>query len=65
MDFLAELRSNPRLDPARQKVARTIARFTAVEIDEHPAGGAQISLVEWVPGEGLRSLGSATVSRSE
>jgi hypothetical protein len=64
MDFLAELKTNPSLDPARQKIARTIARFTAVELDEDPAGGAKISLVEWVPGQGLRSLGSATVAKS-
>ena len=64
MDFLAELKKNPSLDPAKQKVARTISRFTAVELDEAPAGGAKISLVEWVPGEGLRSLGSAVVAKS-
>jgi len=64
MDFLSELRANKRLDPGRQKVARTIARFTAVEIEEHPAGGARVSLVEWVPDEGLRSHGSANVPRT-
>ena len=64
MDFLAELKKNPSLDPAKQKIARTMARFTAVELDEDPAGGAKISLVEWVPGEGLRSLGTTTVAKS-
>lgn len=63
-DFLAELRTNPSLVPARQKVATTMARFTAVELEENPAGGAFLSLMEWVPGDGLRALGSATVPRS-
>lgn len=64
MDFLAELRENPRLDPARQKVARTTSRFTAVLIEGSPEGGAKLSLVEWVPGAGLTSLGSAAVPKS-
>lgn len=61
-DFLAELRTNPRLEPERQKNAKTMARFTAVELDEHPSGGAKIALLEWIPGEGLRSLGSSIVN---
>jgi len=61
-DFLAELRANPRLDPTRQKNAKTLARFPAVEVDEDPAGGAKIALVEWIPGEGLRSLGSTVLA---
>jgi UDP-2,3-diacylglucosamine pyrophosphatase LpxH len=63
-NFLAELRTNPRLDPARQKVARTMARFTAVELAENPSGGADVSLIEWIPGEGPRSLGQTTVPKS-
>jgi UDP-2,3-diacylglucosamine pyrophosphatase LpxH len=62
-DFLAELRKNPRLDPAKQKLARTTARFTAALIEENPAGGAQVSLIEWLPGEGEKSLGSAAVPK--
>jgi UDP-2,3-diacylglucosamine pyrophosphatase LpxH len=64
MDFLSELRSNGRLDPSRQRAARTIARFTAVELDEHPSGGARVSLVEWVPDEGVRTLKSTVVQKS-
>lgn len=60
-DFLAELRTNPRLEPERQKNAKTMARFTAVELCTNPAGGARISLVEWIPGEGLKTLGSTVV----
>lgn len=64
-DFLYELRTNSRLDPAKQKVARTFAKFTAVELDEDPAGGAKISLVEWLPGVGLKTLESSTVPRAK
>ena len=62
--FLDELRQNPRLDPARQKVARTVARLTAVELDESPSPskGTTISLLEWVPGDGIRSLGTTTLA---
>lgn len=63
MDFLSELRTNPRLDPAKQKAARTTSRFTAAVVDEAPSGGAQVSLVEWVPGEGLRELHTAAVPK--
>jgi UDP-2,3-diacylglucosamine pyrophosphatase LpxH len=63
MDFLAELRQNPRLDKAKQRAARTMSRFTAVQIDESPAGGARVSLLEWLPEQGLKSLGETTVPR--
>lgn len=62
-DFIAELRQNPRLDPAKQRIARTTARFTAALIEESPAGGASVSLIEWQPGEGQKSLGSALVPK--
>ena len=59
--FIAELRQNPGLDPAKQKVARTFGRFTAVTVEERPGGGATLALVQWEPGTGLRELGSAVV----
>jgi UDP-2,3-diacylglucosamine pyrophosphatase LpxH len=62
-EFLEELRRNPRLDPAKQKAARTTARFTAALIEESPAGGANVSLVEWLPSGELKSLGSAPVPK--
>ncbi len=60
-DFLAELKTNPRLEPEKQKHARTIARFTAVELSANPGGGANIALVEWIPDEGLKTLGATVV----
>ncbi|HZF51268.1 MAG TPA: metallophosphoesterase [Polyangiaceae bacterium] len=62
-DFLEELGRNPRLDPAKQKVARTTARFTAALVEDNPGGGAKVSLVQWLPGEGLKDLGSATIPK--
>jgi UDP-2,3-diacylglucosamine pyrophosphatase LpxH len=63
-EFLTELRQNPRLDPARQKAARTKAKFTAALIEEDPAGGAKVSLIEWLPGQGEKTLGTASVPKT-
>ncbi|MCK6588561.1 MAG: metallophosphoesterase [Polyangiaceae bacterium] len=60
-DFLAELRKNPRLEPAKQKLARTTARFTGALIEESPQGGAHVSLIEWRAGEKPNILGSAVI----
>jgi UDP-2,3-diacylglucosamine pyrophosphatase LpxH len=59
-DFLAELKDNPRLDPARQKNARPMSRFTAVILDPHAGGGAAMSLAEW-KNEKVEILGRAHV----
>jgi hypothetical protein len=48
--FLDELRENKALDPAKQKLAKVITKFTAVLIAPHDRGGASISLVEWNDG---------------
>lgn len=45
-EFLAELRRNPKLTPEKQKLARTIERFTAVMCEPHADGGARMFLVE-------------------
>lgn len=60
-NFIAEIRENPRLLPERQKLAKTMSRFTAVSIDEHPDGGAAIALLQWDGRSTLRSLGAARV----
>lgn len=59
-DFLTELRHNPRLDPARQKMAKTRKRFTAVMLAPHPQGGAQMSIGEW-QNEKLLTMAQALV----
>ncbi|WP_437618239.1 metallophosphoesterase [Sorangium sp. So ce1151] len=60
-EFLAEVKSNPRLSPERQRLARLISRFTAVSIDEAPGGGAAVSLLECDRASGVRTLGEARV----
>ena len=62
-DFIAELRDNPGLDPAHQKHAKTMSRFTAVLLEPHAEGGAAMSLVEW-DGKAARTLGEARVPRA-
>lgn len=54
--FLEELRDNKGLDPAKQKLAKVITRFTAVLVAPHDRGGAAISLVEWGPEGDLTTL---------
>jgi len=58
--FLEELRNNKGLDPAKQKLAKVITRFTAVLVAPHDRGGASISLVEWSDGD-LTTLRSGWV----
>lgn len=60
IEFLEELRSNPRLLPEKQKVAKTVQRLTAVLLDARPEGGATMWLLHWDDGK-LRTLGSARV----
>ncbi len=59
-EFLDELRQNPRLLLEKQRAAKTIQRFTAVVLDEHPDGGAVERLVHWDEGR-LHTLASARV----
>ncbi|ATB36878.1 hypothetical protein CYFUS_002293 [Cystobacter fuscus] len=62
-DFLEELRTNPGLEPQRQQLAKLETRFTAVSAEPHPDGGAAVSLVEWIPSEGvIRPLATTRVS---
>lgn len=49
--FITELRENPTLDPAQQKIAKPFSRFNAVVLDPHPNGGATMSLIEWKNGK--------------
>ncbi len=63
-DFLQELQHNPRLEPARQRLARLEQRFTAVLCAPHARGGAEVSLVEWRQPSGLQVLGSTRVAPS-
>lgn len=58
--FLEELRDNKKLDPAKQKLAKVITRFTAVLVAPHDRGGASISLVEWLDGD-MKTLRSGWV----
>lgn len=58
--FLEELRDNKELDPAKQKLAKVMSRFTAVLVAPHDRGGATISLVEWSDGD-LTTLRSGWV----
>ncbi|WP_437949288.1 metallophosphoesterase [Sorangium sp. So ce296] len=60
-EFLAEVKSNPRLAPERQRRARLISRFTAVSVDEAPGGGAAVALLECDGASGIRTLGEARV----
>lgn len=64
IDFLGELRSNPKLDPEQQKIAKTMARFTAVTLEANPTSGLRIDLVEWIPGKGVQVLKSAVLGES-
>lgn len=61
--FLAELRQNPRLVPARQRHARTVERFTLL-LAEPETSGATLSLMEW-NGKNLTTLGTARVPRAD
>lgn len=58
--FLAELQQNPTLAPDKQRLARTIARFTAVLAEPVAGSGASLSLVAW-DGSALRVLSAARV----
>lgn len=58
--FITELRLNPKLLPERQKVARTIQRFTAVLVEPRADGGADMRLIAW-DGTAARDLGAARV----
>ncbi|HRI67004.1 MAG TPA: hypothetical protein PK156_22320, partial [Polyangium sp.] len=60
--FLEELRNNKGLDPAKQKVAKVLTKFTAILVAPHDRGGASISLVEWLDGD-MRTLRSGWVPR--
>ena len=59
--YLDELRTNKKLDPAKQKRAKILTRFTAVMIEEHAEGGAAMSLVEW-NGAALKTLGQTRIA---
>jgi predicted phosphodiesterase len=58
--YLEELYSNKALDPAKQKLAKVMTRFTAVLLAPHDRGGSTISLVEWIDGH-LSTLRSGWV----
>jgi hypothetical protein len=58
--YLEELHSNKALDPAKQKLAKVMTRFTAVLLAPHDRGGSTISLVEWIDGH-LSTLRSGWV----
>jgi UDP-2,3-diacylglucosamine pyrophosphatase LpxH len=60
-DFINELRSNPTLDRARQKIAKTRKRLTAVSLEPHASGGASMSLVAW-DGDKIEVLGETRVA---
>jgi len=59
--FLDELRDNKELNPAKQKLAKVMTKFTAVLVAPHDRGGALISLVEWNDGD-LTTLRSGWVA---
>lgn len=62
-DFLQELQDNPGMDTKRQRLVKLEARFTAVAAEPHPDGGAAVSLVEWMPAEGVvRQLATTRVA---
>jgi len=61
LDFLTELKENPKLDAAKQKHAKTLSRFTAVSLEPHADGGALMSLIEWKNGE-LETMGQTRVA---
>ncbi len=62
-DFLEELRTNPGLAPEKQRLAKLETRFTAVVAEPLPAGGAQVSLVEWQHAKGkAESLATTRVA---
>ncbi|MCY1047392.1 metallophosphoesterase [Corallococcus sp. bb12-1] len=56
-EYLAELQTNPALEPSRQKLARLEHRFTCVEVAPN-ASGATLRLAQWKD-QGLHTLGSA------
>jgi UDP-2,3-diacylglucosamine pyrophosphatase LpxH len=60
-DYLNELRQNRRLDPAKQKLARPMSRFTAVLLAPHEGGGADMSLVEWKDAK-IETLGRSLIA---
>lgn len=55
-EYLAELQSNPALEPAKQRRARLEHRFTCVEVVPHAsAPGATLRLAQWTE-QGLQTL---------
>lgn len=52
-EYLSQLRKNPKLDPAVGPAPKLLRRLNGALIEPHPAGGARLSLVEWVPERGL------------
>jgi UDP-2,3-diacylglucosamine pyrophosphatase LpxH len=59
--YLHELRENKELHASKQKIALILRRFTGVIVDEHPRGGALMSLVEW-DGAALKTLGQTRIA---
>ncbi len=59
--FLHMLKRNPMLDPERGEAPPLITRFTGAVIEEHPAGGASLRLVEWTDEGAVRLLGEGRV----
>lgn len=59
-EYLGELRANKGLDPAKQKLARILTRFTAVIVEADAGGGAAMSLVEW-DGAAMTTLGQTRI----
>lgn len=53
VEYLSQLRQNPKLDPAVGPAPKLLRRLNSALIEPHPAGGARLSLVEWVPERGL------------
>lgn len=54
--YLDELQRNKDLSESKQERAKVMTKFTAVVIDEHAHGGANMMLVEW-NGKTLETLG--------
>lgn len=52
-EYLNQLRKNPKLDPAVGPAPKLLRRLNGALIEPHPAGGARLSLIEWVPERGL------------
>lgn len=52
-EYLGQLRKNPKLDPAAGPSPQLVRRLNGALIEPHPAGGARLSLIEWVPERGL------------